>query len=322
MGSLLGEIQAQEVSALMAKANDLTTSEKWEKALPLYREVLMYDDNEAARIQLARCYEKTGNLKKSARWYAFILDKKEGERSLEFEYAKLLKRMGNCDEATKHFESYAQVDPSARDWAKACTDFDQFKKYEDQFTIGPLGINTSGAEYGAVVWKNGLVYTGSASSGKNFDELYYARSEGTHQFAKAERLKGKVNTRDNHGPATFTTAGNTMWFTRNTLQKGGAEERLLEIASAELTEKGRWENVRVFEHNRFNHVFAHPALSIDGEKLYFVSDIPGGFGGTDIYVSVLRDTSWSEPMNLGILISANARFSYATGLENLVLMLQ
>lgn len=307
------DLSAQEVPALMAKANDLSANEKWGKALPLYREVLMYDDNKAARIQLARCYEKVGNLEKAARWYSFIMEKNEAERSIEFEYAKLLKRMGDCDEATKYFESYAEIDPSAREWAKSCTDFEQFKKNESKFTVGPLAINTAGAEYGAVVWKDGIIYTGSSVGGKNLDELFFARNAaGSHSFAKGERLRGKVNNRDNHGPATFNTSGDIMWFTRNAIQRAGTEERLLEIASAELSDKGRWENVQAFQHNRLEHVFAHPALSIDGEKLYFVSDIPGGYGGTDIYVSILRDTSWSEPLNLGekVNTSGNELFPF------------
>ena len=48
-----------------------------------------------------------------------------------------------------------------------------------------------------------------------------------------------------------------------------------------------------------NYSIAHPSISADGNRLFFSSDKPGGFGGFDIYVSTKSETGWGEPVNLG-----------------------
>jgi len=65
-------------------------------------------------------------------------------------------------------------------------------------------------------------------------------------------------------------------------------------------ENGRsWGNVKELPFNSDDYSCGHPALSPDNTKLYFVSDMPGGFGGTDIYVVEYRNDQWSSPVNLG-----------------------
>jgi len=64
-------------------------------------------------------------------------------------------------------------------------------------------------------------------------------------------------------------------------------------------EKSKWREIEMLSINSSQYSFGHPALSPDGENLYFVSDMEGGFGGKDIYVSKNENGSWSEPVNLG-----------------------
>jgi outer membrane protein OmpA-like peptidoglycan-associated protein len=60
-----------------------------------------------------------------------------------------------------------------------------------------------------------------------------------------------------------------------------------------------WGAVKELPFNSNEFSCGHPALSPDDNKLYFVSDMPGGFGGTDIYVVEFRKGNWSSPINLG-----------------------
>lgn len=51
------------------------------------------------------------------------------------------------------------------------------------------------------------------------------------------------------------------------------------------------------------YMYAHPVLSPDGENLFFTSDMPGGYGGMDIWVAKKKDSTWVNPVNLGPVIN-------------------
>ena len=71
---------------------------------------------------------------------------------------------------------------------------------------------------------------------------------------------------------------------------------------------GEWTEAEEVPFNNENYSVGQPALSPDGKRLYFVSDMPGSIGGTDIFVvDVLEDGSFSQPKNLGPTINTSGR---------------
>ncbi|MDF1518781.1 MAG: OmpA family protein, partial [Lutibacter sp.] len=124
-----------------------------------------------------------------------------------------------------------------------------------------------------------------------------------------------VNTIHHDGPATFNAEGTKMYFSRNnfhdnkkiTNNKG---VMLMGIYSADLV-NGKWTNVKPSNLNNADYIVYHPSLSKDGKELYFSSDMPGGFGGTDIYVSdVNADGSLGTPKNLGEIVNTEGNESF------------
>src|SRR5690606_9880202 len=73
-----------------------------------------------------------------------------------------------------------------------------------------------------------------------------------------------------------------------------------------------WSEIKPFSFNNVEeYSVGHPALSPDGKTMYFVSDMPGGVGETDIYYTLRQpDGSWGEPVNAGILINTPGRESF------------
>jgi hypothetical protein len=71
--------------------------------------------------------------------------------------------------------------------------------------------------------------------------------------------------------------------------------------------KKKWVNIKPLDFIDYNYNFEQPSLSKDDTTLYFVSDIRGGFGGSDIYVSHKRDNKWSAPVNLGKRINTKGK---------------
>jgi outer membrane protein OmpA-like peptidoglycan-associated protein len=119
----------------------------------------------------------------------------------------------------------------------------------------------------------------------------------TGQFSKT------INTKYHEGPATFTVDGNHIIFTRNNFlnskyKQSSDKINKLKLYTADL-EGNEWHNVRELPFNSDEYSTGHPSLTKDNSHLYFASDRPGGFGGTDIYVAKFENGTWSEPVNLG-----------------------
>ena len=92
----------------------------------------------------------------------------------------------------------------------------------------------------------------------------------------------------------------------------------LYFADRQKNDKGDaddWVNIRPFIYNDDEYSIGHPSITNDGEKMYFSSDMPGGFGGTDIYVTYLKNGEWGQPQNLGETVNTEGMevFPYLNG---------
>jgi hypothetical protein len=63
--------------------------------------------------------------------------------------------------------------------------------------------------------------------------------------------------------------------------------------------KDKWTKLEELPFNSDDYSVGHPCLAKDQKTLYFISDMPGGFGGTDVYSVTLTDNVWSKPENMG-----------------------
>ncbi|WP_069660027.1 OmpA family protein [Arcticibacter eurypsychrophilus] len=147
-----------------------------------------------------------------------------------------------------------------------------------------------------------------------YNSSFYLDSSGTmmHPNRNIHLLKGNVNTRFHEGPAAVFPDGSLI-FTRNNYYKGTAKKSKTGINKLKLylaTGKNL-DKITEFPYNSNEYSTGHPALTADGNILIFSSDMPGGFGGTDLYYSVRSGTQWTRPINLGKQINTegNEQFS-------------
>ncbi|GAB3747118.1 OmpA family protein [Spirosoma pomorum] len=121
--------------------------------------------------------------------------------------------------------------------------------------------------------------------------------------SRSERFYESLNTKYHEGPATFTKDGSRIIFTRNNYNEGRykqSTDRVNKLKLYTATQvNGRWSKAEELAFNGDQYSTGHPALSADDQLLYFASDRPGGFGGTDIYVSRWTNGKWGTPINLG-----------------------
>ena len=172
-------------------------------------------------------------------------------------------------------------------------------------------INSSTFDFSPAFYANGLVFVSSRlkggmvdpNTGGTFFDLFYAPfdKEGIPQKAKLFSLE--INSTLNEGPVCFDRAENTLFFTRNNLEQGvsktdKAGKVVLKIYQA-VRGTYDWEKVTELPFNRDSFSCMHPSLSPDDHRLFFASNMPGGYGGMDIYFVDREGDSWSEPINLG-----------------------
>lgn len=157
--------------------------------------------------------------------------------------------------------------------------------------------------------------------GKNISQGYgYADKPIT----ESDRMGGSINSKYHEGPAAFFKDGSKVIFTRNNTSTSGAVKKSSDgIIKLKLyigeSKKDGWGNVAELPFNSNEYSTGHPALSPDEKLLFFASDMPGGFGGTDIYVTRYDGVNWSAPINLGnnINTKGNEMFPYVDEKGNL-----
>ncbi|MBD2700529.1 OmpA family protein [Spirosoma sp. BT702] len=142
-------------------------------------------------------------------------------------------------------------------------------------------------------------------------------------ISESDQFSRNLNTKYHEGPLTFSKDGLRVIFTRNNFNEGHFRKSLdginkLKLYTATQT-NGYWGKAEELPFNSNEFSTGHPALSKDDQLLYFASDMPGGYGGTDLYVSRWADGKWSTPINLGkeVNTKGNELFPYIDEKGNL-----
>ena len=139
-----------------------------------------------------------------------------------------------------------------------------------------------------------------------------------------KKFSRSINSKYHEGPCTFFHDGSKIVFTRNNLSSGGIlglkkdDVSRLKLYIADNA-RGDWQNIREVPFNGETYNCGHPTLTVDDKIMYFVSDMPGGYGGTDIYMTHYNNGIWTKPVNLGGLVNTqgNEMFPYIDERGNL-----
>jgi outer membrane protein OmpA-like peptidoglycan-associated protein len=178
-------------------------------------------------------------------------------------------------------------------------------------------------EFSPVFYKSGIVFTSnritglsshSTSDNKGLFKICYVDTLSKSDWANPKLFSKNLTTVLNDGPVTFNKAGDTIYFSRNQdvsskLADLSGPRNKLGIFYAVLID-GQWSKIRELRINNEWYNITTPWLSPDGKKLYFASDKPGGFGGSDLYYSIKKVDRWEDPVNLGPVINTAGNESY------------
>jgi outer membrane protein OmpA-like peptidoglycan-associated protein len=281
--------------------------------------------------QLAESYRLTGNSVKSEKYYQQLF---EGYRSQliaedHLHYADVERMNGKYAEATVHMEEYNQLRSNEIRTSGQLKDplyYNALRIDKGQFAIRNMKNNTDESDFGANYNGTQIIFASSRHAATMVNYQYdwtdrhfydlYSSEENLKNNKKLKKVKhltaiGGLNKRFHEGPATFSADGNLMIFTRNSYAKrknlNETHIRQLELWYSEKNSKGKWGKIQPMPFNNKEYSVGHGALSADGNILYFVSDMPGGYGATDIYYSARENGTWSTPVNAGGKINTEGK---------------
>lgn len=180
-------------------------------------------------------------------------------------------------------------------------------------------LNSDKDDFSPVFYNNGLLYCSTAkkASKKGEDDkaaedinLRYALFDSLGNLGKPNNFGHRANTKTNEGPSCFTANEDTLYLSRTASKNGkvvfnknGKATLKIYIKTRDTSGNFVGEEILPFESETYS--YCHPTLSPDGNRLYFSSDMPGGFGGMDLWESRrMKDGSWSQPINLGARINS------------------
>ncbi len=180
---------------------------------------------------------------------------------------------------------------------------------DTEIEIKNLSINNGYNNFGTSYFGKNIVFS---SSNGNHLNLYNGAIKADDITTKKMFYKSDTHVTS----VTFSKDLKTMYFTRslfgedNTIKYDKNKRSVIAIFKAIRASDGSWGNISPLPFNSENYDVGHPALSNDGKKLYFSSNMPGS-QGSDIYVvDILGGDKFSTPQNLGSGVNSKGKELY------------
>lgn len=310
------------------------------KAAPIYDELAnsaikknQQDDQLFRRAAISN--QSIYNYKKSVDWYSKLVEMNQANDDDWLNYIRVLHYTRNYDKVKEivgltgnKFENI----PIIREIKNNPGYITQLYQDSSDIKISEVGINSGYGEFSPAYYKDGIVFVSKKWSaglvnrkfgmdGGNFVNLYYAGYDKNSKIGKARKsFHGVFSSKFHNGPISFNASYDMAIVTRDDLNKTSSGDMVrLMLCSSQKDSKGNWSTPSPLPFNSKSYSVAHPSLSADGKTLYFASDMPGGFGKTDIWKSIWDGSNWSSPVNLGDKVNTpgNEMFPYIHSHGNL-----
>ncbi|MEO1012131.1 MAG: OmpA family protein [Bacteroidota bacterium] len=265
------------------------------------------------------------NMEQASIWYGELYDNHKDDMSADyiFKYSHALKGIGRYTKSKRMMRIYDRMMEKSEPLEKELI-LDELLAKDADLEVKNLSINSEYSDFGPVFLNDDQVVFSSARDSSFFStrrykwndqpflDLYVAQVDSASKDLKdAEKLSKNINTKYHEASVAFSPDKRVMYFTRNNYGKKLKRDKdginHLKIYTSKW-ENGEWSEAVEVPFNNDNYSTGHPTISTDGKQMYFVSDMPGTMGETDIFVvDVLEENSFSEPRNLGPSINTERR---------------
>lgn len=260
-----------------------------------------------------------------------------------FRYAHSLQGMGRHLQAKRWMKEFAKRTENKDDRSQKLNQkehsIEDVLDGDSNFMLKNVSVNTKYSDFGPMYYKDKLVYSSAIDSSNYHTRIYHWNEqpfldmyigeldEIESDFKFVSEFSEALNTNYHEATLAFSPDERTVYFTRNNfngdLHRDDNGTNHLKLYRAEL---GRdeddlpiWVNEKELPFNSDSYSVGHPTISKDGKLLYFVSDMPGSIGATDVFVVDVIDGStiendslngeirYSKPRNLGEKVNTAGR---------------
>ncbi len=335
---IVGATTMQAQTARLKRAQTYMDQLDYVGAIELYNQILATQDNSEAKINIAECYRKVSDSENAEYWYGQVVRLPEAQPIHYLYYGQALQRNGKCDLAKEWYVKFVDAAPDdlrGQYLEKAC-DYEEelMTKNAGIYEIKHLEINSNLDDHAPTYYGDGIIFASERDkgtaverthswTGNPFLELYFVEAKesgdgeaegvcGNFTYGRADKFSKKVNTKFHENTVAFNSDQTEMFFTSNN-QTGKDDEGIkkLKIYSAKGSGNS-WSGEEGLPFNSDEYSICHPTLTNNDNSMYFSSDMPGGFGGMDLYRSDRENGRWGPPINLGPQINTegNEVFPY------------
>ena len=287
-------------------------------------------------FQIAESYRFTDKHKEAAEWYekAVILKYQKTDPSILYNLGEMYRLQAEYPKAKEAYMKYAKLvpgDKQAEVQINACDLVVEFKANQTRHLVTNVDqINDQVMDMAPMFSdrKDSRLVFGSSRVGSSDDgidprtceaymDLWEAQMNKNGTWSAPTLLVGeKINTGDNEGTACFDERAKTMFFTR--CPHVSKQDLGCDIWVSELGGKSWGEPTKLALKTADSISVGHPCVSGDGKFLIFTSDMPGGFGGRDLWYTTYtkKGNTWAAPINMGSEINTSGDEMFATFARN------
>ena len=272
-------------------------------------------------LKMAECYRRINYTQKAIAAYNNALRYKQGDTLTHLHLAQQLMKNGNYKEALKNFQTALDSVRDSRQVSQAKTGLasarkaQQWKDEGSAYTVKRENFfNSRRSDYSPVLGgeENDMLYFTSTRNQAKGDELsgitgtkngdiFYSQKDDKGKWQRPEVIDTDLNSNDDEGACCLTPDGRTMYLT--VCKSDPSYPRYATIATSNRSDAS-WGKATELKLTRDTlSAYAHPAISPDGQWLYFVSNMPGGLGGYDIWRVQLTTSGLGGVENLGAPIN-------------------
>ncbi|MBT3621287.1 MAG: OmpA family protein [Flavobacteriales bacterium] len=317
------EVYAQKKSRKMIKADNAFNLEQYVKAAELYKKAYKKTKNRAVKAEIifkqAECYRMSGNIKRAESYYKRAIKAKYPDVIVYLRYADVLRMQDDLAEAKVQYTKYMQLNPTDVNGEMGLKSCDFALKWKDLPTrykveLMPL-VNSRNSDYSPAFGngeytemyftssrKGGLTDKLDDRTGETFSDVWFTKINKKGKWSLPIVVAEPINTEGNEGSVVLNKRGTVMYLTQCKVEKKKALGCGIYVSKRKGKLWGAPELLQIKIDS--NTTIGHPALSEDETILIFSSDMLGGYGGKDLWMSIKgKRNRWSDPINLGPMVN-------------------
>jgi len=278
-------------------------------------------------LKMAHCYSRINASQKAVAAYRNAVRYKSATVEDQLSLARQLLKISDYKSAATEFQLVLDSMPDnvlAQNGLNSAINAPLWKKEGSRYTVKKMDVfNSRRADYSPMFAgdQHDQLYFSSTRNEAEGDEysgitgtkaadIFFSQKDDKGKWKKPEQVTGGLNTEQDEGACCFSPDGREMYITQ--CLTDGQYPRYAQIAKSSRSDAS-WGKANVEEISKDSlSSFAHPAISPDGNWLYFVSDMPGGEGGLDIWRTRLTSAGFAGVENLGPQINTPGNEMFPT----------